>query len=362
MPGMLADCVQNQYTVGETLSRKEFCMATPAPSKKVILSGIQPTNRLQLGNYLGAIKNWVKLQKDFDCHYMAVDLHAITARQDPQELRNNTYTAIALYIASGVDLEHCSLFVQSHVPQHSQLAWLLNCYGYMGELSRMTQYKDKSSKAGANIPVGLFTYPLLMAADILLYDTHLVPVGNDQKQHLELTRDVAQRLNGLYGDDTFVVPEPYIAPVAARIMDLLNPTTKMSKSAVNENGSLFLTDSPADIEKKFKRAETDSGKEIRFDEENKPGVSNLLSIQSAITGESIAAIEARYVNKMYGHLKVETAEIVKQELAPIQKRTQELLGDKAELERILKTGAEKATAKAEVTLRRLHERIGFILR
>jgi len=337
-------------------------MATPAPSKKVILSGIQPTNRLTLGNYLGAIKNWVKLQKDFHCYYMAVDLHAYTMRQDPQELRNNTYTAIAIYIASGLDLDHCTLFVQSHVAQHSQLAWLLNCNGYMGELNRMTQFKDKSSKSGANIPVGLFTYPLLMAADILLYDTHLVPVGDDQKQHVELTRDIAQRVNGLYGDDTFVVPEPYIAPVAARVMDLLSPTNKMSKSAVNENGSIFLTDSPADIEKKFKRAETDSGKEIRHDRQNKPGVSNLIDIQSAITGESVAEIEARYTNKMYGHLKMETAEIVRGELEPIQKRTQELLTDKAELDRILKEGAEKARAKAEITLQRLHERIGFIHR
>jgi len=337
-------------------------MATPTLGKKVILSGIQPTNRLQLGNYLGAIKNWVKLQKDFHCYYMAVDLHAITARQNPAELRDNTYTAIAIYIAAGLDLKHCTLFVQSHVPQHSQLAWILNCNGYMGELNRMTQFKDKSSKAGANIPVGLFTYPLLMAADILLYDTHLVPVGDDQKQHVELTRDVAQRMNGLYGDDTFVVPEPYIAPVAARVMDLLNPTSKMSKSAVNENGSIFLTDSAAEIEKKFKRAETDSGKEIRYDREQKPGVSNLLDIQAAITGESMATIEARYSNKMYGHLKMETAEIVKQELMPIQTRANELLSDKGELNRILRDGADKALAHAEATLRRVYERVGFILR
>lgn len=336
-------------------------MATPTPSKKVILSGIQPTNNLHLGNYLGAVKNWVKLQKDFHCYYMAVDLHAYTVRQDPAQLRDNTYQAIAIYIAAGLDLDHCTLFVQSHVPQHSQLAWLLNCNGYMGELSRMTQFKDKSSKAGANIPVGLFTYPLLMAADILLYDTHLVPVGDDQKQHVELTRDVAQRMNGLYGGDTFIVPEPYIAPVAARVMDLLNPTSKMSKSAVNPNGSIFLTDTPAEIEKKFKRAETDSGKDIVHDRQNKPGVSNLIDIQSALTGETVAAIEARYVGKMYGHLKMETAEIVKKELEPIQKRTQELLADKSELDRILKNGAEKAMAKAEITLRRLHERIGFIM-
>ncbi len=337
-------------------------MAILTQSKKVILSGIQPTNGLTLGNYLGAIKNWVKLQKDYYCNYMAVDLHAITARQNPADLRENTYIAIAFYIAAGLDLEHCDLFVQSHVPEHSQLAWVLNCYGYMGELNRMTQFKDKSTRAGANIPVGLYTYPLLMAADILLYDTHLVPVGDDQKQHVELTRDVAQRMNGVYGDDTFVVPEPYIPPVAARIMDLLSPANKMSKSAVNENGTIFLADSGADIEKKFKRAETDSGKEIRHDRAEKPGVSNMLDIQAAITGESIAAIEARYTQKMYGHLKMETAEIVKQELLPVQAKAREILADRAELNRILGAGADKARAKAEVTLKRVYDRIGFIIR
>ncbi|RYZ58031.1 MAG: tryptophan--tRNA ligase [Proteobacteria bacterium] len=329
--------------------------------KKVILSGIQPTNKLTLGNYLGAIKNWVRIQNDYNSYFMAVDQHAMTARQDPEALRKNTLFSIACYIAAGIDTEKCVLFVQSHVPQHSQLAWTLNCFGYMGELSRMIQYKEKSAKTGTNIPVGLFTYPLLMAADILLYDTTIVPVGEDQTQHVELTRDLAERMNGIYGDDTFVVPKAHIPTVAARVMDLLTPTSKMSKSAVNENGSIFLSDSPADIEKKFKRATTDSETVIAFDSQNKAGVSNLLSIQSAITGESIAEVVARYEGKQYGHLKVETAQIVIKELSPIQKRAQELVDERTELNRILKSGAERAIAHAERTIKRVHERIGYVV-
>lgn len=329
--------------------------------KKVILSGIQPTNKLTLGNYLGAIKNWVRIQNDYNSYFMAVDQHAMTARQDPEALRKNTLFSIACYIAAGIDTEKCVLFVQSHVPQHSQLAWTLNCFGYMGELSRMIQYKEKSAKTGTNIPVGLFTYPLLMAADILLYDTTIVPVGEDQTQHVELTRDLAERMNGIYGDDTFVVPKAHIPTVAARVMDLLTPTSKMSKSAVNENGSIFLSDSPADIEKKFKRATTDSETVIAFDSQNKAGVSNLLSIQSAITGESISEVVARYEGKQYGHLKVETAQIVIKELSPIQKRAQELVDERTELNRILKSGAERAIAHAERTIKRVHERIGYVV-
>jgi len=330
-------------------------------AKKVMLSGIQPTNRLTLGNYLGAIKNWVKTQHDAQCYFMAVDQHAITVRQNPADLRENTWFAIATYVAAGIDTQDCTLFAQSHVPQHAQLNWILNCNGYMGELGRMTQYKDKSAKAGANIPVGLFTYPLLMAADILLYDTHLVPVGDDQKQHVELTRDLAQRMNGLYGEDTFVVPEPFIPKVAARIMDLQIPTSKMSKSAVNEGGSIFLNDSPKEIEKKFKRAVTDSGSDIHFDPEQKPGVSNLLSIQSAIRGMSIEQLVASYQGKQYGHLKVDTAAIVIEELRPIQERTEELLRDRGELGKILRKSAEKAATHAEQTLKRVYERVGFIV-
>lgn len=332
----------------------------PVTPKKVILSGIQPTNRLTLGNYLGAIKNWVKIQGDYSCYFMAVDQHAITVRQDPKELHENTLFAIASYVAAGIDPERCTLFAQSQIPQHAQLAWILNCNAYMGELSRMTQYKDKSAKAGANIPVGLFSYPLLMAADILLYDAHLVPVGEDQKQHVELTRDIAQRMNGIYGEDSFVVPDVFIPKVGARIMDLLTPTAKMSKSAVNENGSIFLADTPEQIEKKFKRAVTDSGSEISFDPAEKPGVSNLLSIQAAITGETIDAVVARYQGKQYGHLKVETAAFVIEELAPIQKRTQELLSDRGELSRMIRSSAAKARSQAEKTLSRIYERVGFV--
>lgn len=330
-------------------------------NKQVILSGIQPTAKLTLGNYLGAIKNWQQLQDQYSCYFIAVDQHAITARQDPQELRENTWFAIATYIAAGIDPQNCHLFVQTHVPEHAQLAWILNCYGYMGELSRMTQFKDKSQRAGNNIPVGLFTYPLLMAADILLYNANLVPVGDDQKQHVELTRDLAQRMNGLYGDDTFTVPDVFIPKAGARIMDLQNPLAKMSKSAESEAGTIFLADSAKVVEKKLKRAMTDSGTEIRFDKEHKPGICNLLSIQSALTGTTIEDLVEQYQGKMYGHLKVETADIVNQELEPIRTRTQELLSDREELSRILQKGAEQARNTASQTISRIYDRIGFIL-
>lgn len=327
--------------------------------KSIMLSGIKPTNKLTLGNYLGAIKNWVKLQHEYKCYFIAVDLHAITVRQPPDELRENTLFAIATYLASGIDLSSSTLFVQSHVRQHSELAWALNCFSYMGELNRMTQYKDKSVKAGSNIPVGLFTYPALMAADILLYDTNSVPVGADQKQHLELTRDLAVRMNGIYGEDTFVVPEPFIPEAGARIMDLQNPTTKMGKSDSSENGAIFLVDSPKQMEKKLKRATTDSGTEVTFDDD-KPGVKNLLGIQSAILGRSIEDLVASYAGKQYGHLKVETAEIVVEELRPVQEKTVELLSDKGELLRMLSAGADAAAEHAEKTLKRVYDRIGFV--
>ncbi len=333
---------------------------TVAPKKKVILSGIQPTNKLTLGNYLGAIKNWVRIQHDYQSYFMAVDQHAITSRPDPEALRHNTLFGIACYIAAGIDTEKCVLFVQSHVPEHSQLAWTLNCFSYMGEASRMIQYKEKSAKAGANIPVGLFTYPLLMAADILLYDTEVVPVGEDQTQHVELTRDIAERMNGIFGDDLFTIPKAVNPPAAARVMDLLTPTSKMSKSAVNEMGSIFITDTAKDIEKKFKRATTDSDTVIAADRENKPGVTNMLEIQSAITGESIAEVVARYEGKQYGHLKVETAQIVIKELEPIQKRAQELLDERTELDRIIRLGAEKAREHASKTIKRVHEKLGYV--
>lgn len=324
-----------------------------------MLSAVQPSNNLTLGTYLGALKNWVNLQSQYECVFFAVDLHSITARQDPKLLRQWTREAIATYIAAGIDPEKSLLFVQSHVPAHAELAWTLTCFTYMGELGRMTQYKDKSSKQGANIPAGLFSYPVLMAADVLLYQTKLVPVGEDQKQHVELTRDIAGRMNALYGDDLFTMPEPYTPPVGGRIMSLQDPTSKMSKSDPDLNASIFLNDSDDTIKKKLKRAVTDSGSEITF-EDTKPGIKNLLSIQSAITGKSIDELVANYTGKMYGHLKVDTGDIVAAAVGPIRERVREILADPTYLDGILKKGAEKARQKAEPTLRKVYDRVGFI--
>lgn len=328
-------------------------------TKRTMLSGVQPTNKLTLGNYIGAIKNWVRLQEQFRSYFMVVDMHSITVRQDPAQLRENTWAVIASYVAAGIDPERCTLFIQSHVKEHAELAWILNCHAYMGELNRMTQFKDKSQRAGENIPAGLFTYPTLMAADILLYDVHAVPVGDDQKQHIELTRDLAIRMNNRYGEDTFVVPEPFLPKVGGRIMDLQEPTKKMSKSDSNEGGALYLTDTPKEIEKKVKRATTDSGSEITYDE-SKPGIRNLLNIQSAITGKPVAEIVESYVGKQYGYLKVDTAAIVVEELRPLQEKMTELLNDKGELTRILARGAEKAREQAAKTVRKVYDRVGFI--
>jgi tryptophanyl-tRNA synthetase len=328
-------------------------------NKKTLLSAVQPSQGLTLGNYLGAIKNWVKLQRDFDCLFFAVDLHAITVRQDPKELRERTYRAISTYIAAGIDPESALLFVQSHVPEHAELSWVLTCHTYMGELNRMTQFKDKSSKAGQNIGAGLFTYPALMAADILLYDTALVPVGEDQKQHLEITRDVAIRMNSTYGADTLVVPEVYIPPVGARIMSLQDPTAKMSKSDSDVNATIFLDDSNDVIVKKLKRAVTDSGTEITF-EDSKPGVQNLLSIQSALTGKPVTELVAGYAGKMYGHLKVETAEMVAQSIGPIRDRVEQLMKDRSYLDTLLQRSAERARERAQRTLSRVYDRLGLI--
>ncbi|WP_437733826.1 tryptophan--tRNA ligase [Sorangium sp. So ce1335] len=345
-------------------------------SKKVIFSGIQPSGRLMLGNYLGALKNWVKLQDDYDCLYCLVDMHAITVPQDPRGLRNRTYEGLAMYLAAGIDPARNIIFAQSHVPAHAELSWLLTCNAYMGELSRMTQFKDKSAKE-QNIGAGLFAYPVLMAADILLYQTDLVPVGQDQKQHLELARDIAIRVNSTYGDaetskdgtvtvknPIFRVPEPYIPPVGARIMSLQNPSAKMSKSDADVNATVFLDDSDDTIRKKIKRAVTDSGSEIVFapEREDKAGVTNLISIQAAITGKDPHAIVEGYAGKQYGHLKVETAEIVVELLRPLRERHQALLQDKGELDRILAQGAERAAARAEPTLRRMYEAVGFLTR
>ena len=329
--------------------------------KKITLSAVAPSNRLTLGNYIGALRNWVKMQQDYDCIYFVVDLHAITVRQDPAELREQTLRAVALYMAAGLDPANSLLFVQSHVPQHAELSWVLNCFTYMGELNRMTQFKDKSAKQ-QNISAGLFNYPVLMAADILLYQTQLVPVGEDQKQHVEITRDVAGRMNGLFGDDLFTLPEPLIPKVGARIMSLQDPLSKMSKSDPDPNSAVYLTDSDDQILKKVKRAVTDSGSDIVFDEKTKPGVANLLSIQSVLTEKPIAALVESYQGKMYGHLKVETAEIIQAAIAPIRDRAEELMKDRGELESILSQGAWKAQERAQKTLNEVYRRVGFLPR
>lgn len=328
--------------------------------KKRIFSGVQPSGHLTLGNYLGAIKNWVSLQDEYDCFYCIVDLHALTVRQDPEELRRRSLSLFALYMACGLDVDKNTLFVQSHVSAHAELAWILNCYTYMGELSRMTQFKEKSRKHKDNINAGLFTYPVLMAADILLYQTHLVPVGEDQKQHLELTRDIAQRFNGLYGD-VFIVPEVYIPKVAARVMSLQDPTKKMSKSDENPNAYISLLDEPDAIIKKFKRAVTDSGREIRYDEENKPGISNLMNIYAAITGKTYEEIEGEFEGKGYGDFKKAVGECVVEALKPIQQRYHELMKDEGYLVTLMKEGAQKASNVATQTLKKVYERIGLIV-
>jgi tryptophanyl-tRNA synthetase len=330
-----------------------------AGKKKVVLSGIQPSGHLTLGNWLGAVKNWVELQEQYDCYYTLVDLHTITVRQDAADLRERCYRTLALLMACGLDPQRNVLFVQSHVGAHARLAWVLNCYTMVGELNRMTQYKDKSAKNADNINAGLYDYPVLMAADILLYDTALVPVGEDQKQHLELARDVAMRFNNAHGGKVFTVPEPMIPKVGARIMGLQDPTAKMSKSDDNENNNVYLLDGPDVLERKFKRAVTDSGNEVRYSAD-KPGVANLMSILSATTGESFAAIEQRFAGAGYGKFKAAVAEAVIEKLKPLQQRYQDIRSDEAGLRAVLKDGAERASAHADRTLKRVHDVLGFI--
>ncbi len=327
-------------------------------NKKVIFSGIQPSGNLTLGNYLGAIKNWVKLQDEYDSYFCVVDLHAITVRQEPKELRQRTLEVLAIYIASGINPEKNTIFIQSHVPAHSEAAWLLNCYAYIGELNRMTQFKDKSQRYGESISAGLLDYPVLMAADILLYNADLVPVGEDQKQHLELTRDIAARFNNAYSP-TFVVPEPYISKAGARIMDLQEPTKKMSKSAENPNSYILILDPPEVIKKKINRAVTDSRGVVKYSDEQ-PGVRNLMTILSTITGQSYDEIEQKYKGLGYAQFKEDTANAVIEELEPIQKKVKEILGDKAYIESVYKAGAEKANYIANKTLRKMQKKIGFI--
>ena len=326
--------------------------------KKVVFSGVQPSGVLTIGNYLGAIRNFSAFSDEYRCYYCVVDEHAITVRQNPAELRRRTYETLALYIACGLDPEKNVLFVQSHVSGHAELGWILDCYTMFGELSRMTQFKDKSAKNADNINAGLFTYPALMAADILLYQTELVPVGDDQKQHLELARNIAQRFNHLHGD-TFVVPEPFINKTpAARIMSLAEPTKKMSKSAENIHSRISLLDEPSKIKKSIMKATTDSEGIVKFDIENKPGISNLLSIYSALSGKSIEELEAMYEGKGYGDFKKDLAEITVNALAPIKERYEEIRHSE-ELIEILKDGAARANAISVKTMERVKKNFGL---
>ena len=330
-------------------------------SKKRVLSGIQPTHdSFHLGNYLGALKQWVALQQDNDAFYCVVDLHALTVETDPKLLEKRTLLSAAQLIAIGVDPKQCTLFIQSHVPAHNQLAWVLECLTGFGEAGRMTQFKDKSQKGGTDrTNVGLFTYPILQAADILLYQADFVPVGEDQRQHIELTRDLGQRFNSKY-KEVFNIPQAQIIKSLAKINDLQDPTTKMSKSAASMSGVIELLDSPETTIKKFKSSVTDAGKEVKFDEKEKAGISNLLTIHSALSGKSIAELETQFAGKGYGDFKTEVADVVVQALTPIRKRTEELMNDQAELLRILKSGAEKANQVASKTLSDVYAALGLI--
>lgn len=330
-----------------------------APAKKVMLSGIQPSGDLHLGNYLGAVKNWTALAEEFDCYYFMADLHSITVRQNPAELRRRSVAQLAQYIACGLDPEKNTLFIQSHVHEHAELGWILNCYTMFGELNRMTQFKDKCAKNADNINGGLFTYPALMAADILLYQADYVPVGEDQKQHCELTRDIAMRFNNIYGE-TFKVPEPYIPKVGARIMSLGTPTSKMSKS--DPQGCVFLMDKPEEIARKFKRAVTDSDTEncVRYAPAEKPGVANLMSIYSSVTGKSFPEIEKEFEGKGYGVFKPAVGDAVIEALRPVREEAERILADKAYLQQVYTEGAQKASYVARKTLRKVYKRIGFV--
>ncbi len=330
-------------------------------NKKTIFSGIQPSGDLTLGSYLGAIKNWVELSDTYNCYYCIVDMHSLTSRQNPADLRRRTLNQLAQYIACGLDPQKNTIFIQSHVSAHAQLSWILNCYTMQGELSRMTQFKDKSSKNADNINAGLFTYPVLMAADILLYQTDLVPVGEDQKQHVEICRDIANRFNGVYGD-VFTIPEPFIPKVGARIMSLTSPESKMSKSDKDPGGCIYLMQKPDDIMRCFKRAVTDSETCVRFDAAQKPGVSNLMQIYSVATGISYPEIEAEFSGKGYGDFKSKVGEAVVELLRPIRDEAEHLISDKAYLEGIYKEGAEKAAYAANKTLRKVYKKVGFVER
>ncbi|NHB90000.1 tryptophan--tRNA ligase [Photorhabdus tasmaniensis] len=333
----------------------------PNSQKPIVFSGAQPSGELTIGNYMGALRQWVKMQDDYDCIYCIVDQHAITVRQDPKELRKRTLDTLALYLACGIDPEKSTIFVQSHIPQHAQLSWILNCYTYFGELSRMTQFKDKSSRHSENINAGLFDYPVLMAADILVYQTNQVPVGIDQKQHLELSRDIAQRFNTIYGD-IFAVPEPFIPTGGARVMALQDPEKKMSKSDDNRNNVIALLEDPKSAAKKIKRAVTDSEEppRVRYDLEQKPGVSNLLDILAGVTGKTIPELETEFAGQMYGHLKSAVADAVSGMLTELQERFHHFRNDEILLNKVMAEGAAKAKARAQITLDKVYEAVGFI--
>ena len=325
--------------------------------KKILYSGMQATGTLTLGNYLGALKNWVNLCDEYECFYGVMDLHSLTVRQNPTEFRQNARKLYALYVAAGLDPEKNCIYYQSHVPAHAQLGWVLDCFTYMGELNRMTQFKDKAAKHADNINAGLYTYPVLMAADILLYQADVVPVGIDQKQHLEITRDIAERFNNLYGE-VFTVPEAYFGKNSAKVMSLQDPTRKMSKSDENVNATIMLLDDKDTIIRKFKRAVTDSEAEVRYGED-KPGISNLMDIYGCVTGKTNDEITAEFAGKGYGDFKLAVGEAVADELAPLQKRYEDLLTDKAYIENCIKENDAKAAYFANKTLRKVHKKIGL---
>ena len=327
--------------------------------KKILYSGMQATNTLTLGNYLGALKNWVKLHEEYECFFGVMDLHSLTLRQDPTAFRQNAKSLYALYVAAGLDPEKNCIYYQSHVSAHAELGWILDCFTYMGELNRMTQFKDKSAKHADNINAGLYTYPVLMAADILLYQADLVPVGADQKQHLEICRDIAERFNSIYGD-VFTIPEGYFGKAGARVMSLQDPAKKMSKSDENANATIMLLDDRDTIIRKFKRAVTDSDTVVKYDIENKPGVSNLMDIYRGVTGRSYEEIEAEFAGKGYGDFKLAVGETVADELAPLQKRYQELMTtEKAYIEQCIKENDDKAGYFANKTLRKVQKKVGL---
>ena len=336
-----------------------MCNTNEETAKKRVLSCIQPSGLLTLGNYLGALKNWTEMQYEFDCTYAVADLHAITVRQEPAKLRSQIYSTFAILLALGIDPEKNTVFIQSQVPEHTALSWLLSCYTQFGEMSRVTQFKDKSKKHPDNINVGLFSYPVLMAADILLYKSDLVPVGEDQKQHLEIARDIAVRFNNIYGD-VFTVPEAYIPKAGARIRSLQDPSKKMSKSDDNVNAWIAILDGRDDIIRKFRRAVTDSGSEVRM-AEDKPGISNLITIYSAVTGKSTADVEREFEGKGYGDFKLAVGEAVADALAPIKQKHDEIIKDKKAMEQLYKAGAEKAEYVARKTYFKAMKKVGFVL-